>query len=362
MPVDAAVSPQWTPQNRRPIAPKPPMGSTGPSVESAAQGASKTMHQTAASSQIPTSSAQLGHAIVRNVETVLQGKHRQVELALATMVAGGHLLLEDVPGLGKTMLARALAVSVGLSFKRIQFTADLMPSDIVGGPVYNPKDGSFTLRHGPVFAHIVLADEINRANPRAQSALLECMEEGQITLDGQTVSLPAPFTVLATQNPIDMAGTYPLPEAQLDRFLLRLSLGYPDAQTEAGLINAQQFAHPISRLQPVCGPGEFAQLVAAAREVKVAPEVATFITQIVGATRTHPDIRFGASPRGTLGLARVARALSALRGRSYVDPAVVREVAAPVLAHRIIVAPKGSQTPSAESLIQAILKAQSTPR
>ena len=310
----------------------------------------------------PKESAQLAQAIVQNIEKVLQGKRKQVELALATVVAGGHLLLEDVPGLGKTMLARALAVSVGLSFKRVQFTADLMPSDIVGGPVYNPKDGSFTLRPGPVFANVVLADEINRANPRAQSALLECMEEGQITLDGQTIPLPAPFAVLATQNPIDMAGTYPLPEAQLDRFLIRLSLGYPDAATEAELVNAQQFSHPITRLQSVCAPGAFARLVAGARDVSVTPEVANFMASIVGATRKHPSIRFGASPRGTLGLARMARALSCIRGLSYVDPAVVREVAVPVLAHRIIVQTQSAKAKSAEALIQEILQTQPTPQ
>jgi MoxR-like ATPase len=310
----------------------------------------------------PKESALLAQAIVRNIEKVLQGKRQQVELALASIVAGGHLLLEDVPGLGKTMLARALAVSVGLSFKRVQFTADLMPSDIVGGPVYNPKDGSFTLRPGPVFANIVLADEINRANPRAQSALLECMEEGQITLDGQTIPLPAPFVVLATQNPIDMAGTYPLPEAQLDRFLIRLPLGYPDIATEAELVNAQQFSHPITRLQPICAPGSFARLVAGARDVSVTPEVANFMATIVGATRKHPSIRFGASPRGTLGLARMARALSCIRGLSYVDPAVVREVAVPVLAHRIIVQNQGAKAKSAEALIQEILQTQPTPQ
>lgn len=307
-------------------------------------------------------SAQLAQVIVQNIETVLQGKRKQVELALAAVVAGGHVLIEDVPGLGKTMLARALAVSVGLTFKRVQFTADLMPSDIVGGPVYNPKDGSFTLRPGPVFANMVLADEINRANPRAQSALLECMEEGQITLDGQTIALPAPFAVLATQNPIDMAGTYPLPEAQLDRFLIRLSLGYPDAAVEADLVASQQFSHPISRLHAVCSPSVFARLAAGAREVSVTPEVAGFMASIVGATRKHPAIRFGASPRGTLGLARMARALSCIRGLQYVDPAIVREVAVPVLAHRIIVQSQGPKALSAEGLIQEILQTQATPQ
>jgi len=304
----------------------------------------------------------LAQNIVRNIEQVLSGKHVQVELALAALVAGGHMLVEDVPGLGKTMLARALAISIGLEFRRIQFTADLMPSDIVGGPIYNPKDGSFTVHPGPVFTNIVLADEINRGNPRAQSAMLECMEEGQITLDGETLRLPEPFLVLATQNPIDMAGTYPLPEAQLDRFLVRLSLGYPDAAVEAGLINAQQFAHPIKSLAPVCRAGDFARLAAAAKEVHISAEIAHYIAAIVGATRAHPGIRYGASPRGTLALARMARALSCLRGRRHVDPSIVRELAVPVLAHRIIVRTQGAQHQSPEKLIEAVLAAQATPQ
>lgn len=311
---------------------------------------------------MPSPGNQIARDIVRNIETVLRGKHRQVELALATVVAGGHLLIEDVPGLGKTMLARALAVSLGLTFKRIQFTADLMPSDIVGGPVYNPKDGSFMVRPGPAFSHIVLADEINRANPRAQSALLECMEEGQISLDGRTFALPAPFTVLATQNPIDMAGTYPLPEAQLDRFLIRLSLGYPDAATEASLIGAQQFAHPIHSLRAVGDPASFAALVEASRQVTITDEVAAFMTSIVVATRNHAAIQFGASPRGTLGLARMARALSCIRGLHYVDPAVVREIAEPVLAHRVILKSQGGSDRSAASVIAEILAGQRTPK
>ncbi len=309
-----------------------------------------------------TISPEAAPRIINNVETVLRGKHAQVELSLACVLAGGHLLIEDVPGVGKTMLARALAVSLGLSFKRIQFTADLMPSDIVGGPVYNPKDGSFVLRPGPVFSQIVLADEINRANPRAQSALLECMEEGQVTIDGQTVALPRPFAVLATQNPIDMAGTYPLPEAQLDRFLIRLSLGYPDATTEKDLIAAHQFSHPIQALKAVSDANTFDALANAVHRVKIADDVATFIAAIVTATRVHPAIRFGASPRGTLGLARMARALSFLRGRDYVDPAVVRELAIPVLAHRLILKSDMSDAPSVSAVISDILAHQRTPR
>lgn len=301
-------------------------------------------------------------AIIGNIERVIVGKRRAIEYALAAAMAGGHVLFEDVPGLGKTMLARALAVSVGLDFRRIQFTADLMPSDIVGGPVYNPKEGTFALRHGPVFAHVVLADEINRANPRAQSALLECMEEGQVTLDGQTVVLPQPFFVLATQNPIDMAGTYPLPEAQLDRFLVRLSLGYPDRGVEAGLIASQQFAHPIATLQAACRPAEFQLMAAAARNVVLAPELAEFAAGIVAATRAHTHIRHGASPRGTLGLARMARSLSCIRGLTYVDPSVIRELAEPVLAHRIVLQPQAASHRTAAAILQDILAGQPTPR
>lgn len=304
----------------------------------------------------------VAQAIVQNVEKVLIGKHQQVELALATVVAGGHLLLEDVPGLGKTMLARALSASIGLSFKRIQFTADLMPSDIVGGPIYNPKDGSFILRPGPIFANLILADEINRANPRAQSALLESMEEGQITLDGQTITLPAPFAVLATQNPIEMAGTYPLPEAQLDRFLTRLSLGYPDLATETELIGMQQFAHPIHSLKPVCRPDQFVDLIQSAKQVTITKEVAHFIASIVNATRTEPRVKYGSSPRGTLGLARLARAMSCLRGMTYVDPSVVRELAVSVLAHRIVLRKHGTQAVTQADVIRDVLRSQRTPQ
>jgi MoxR-like ATPase len=300
-------------------------------------------------------------AIVANIERVLVGKRPQVELALAAAIAGGHVLLEDVPGSGKTMLARALAISSGLDFKRIQFTADMMPSDILGGPVYNPRDGSFTLRRGPVFASVVLADEINRANPRAQSALLECMEEGQVTLDGQTLPLPQPFVVLATQNPVEMAGTWPLPEAQRDRFLVRLSLGYPTLAQEAGLIAAQQLAHPIRALESVCTPEQFRALAEAARAVTLSDELARYIAGLSAATRRQAGVRHGASPRGTLALARMARALSCVRGEAWVDPATVRELAVPVLAHRLVLQPE-REPHEDQALVQAVLAAAPAPR
>lgn len=307
-------------------------------------------------------SAQVASAVIANVEQVLVGKRAQVETALAAVIAGGHLLIEDVPGLGKTMLARALAVSIGLDFKRIQFTSDLMPSDVIGGPVYNPKDGSFVMRPGPVFANVVLADEINRANPRAQSALLECMEEGQVTIDGHALKMPEPFVVLATQNPIDMAGTYPLPEAQLDRFLVRLSLGYPPLQVEQELIAAQQFQHPIATLRSVCRPEGFRALADSARYTFIAPEIAAYIAAIVAATRNHPGVRFGASPRGTLALARMARALGCVRGIEQVDPSIVRELAVPVLSHRIVSKSSAAGFQAAEAIVREILDATRTPR
>ncbi len=291
-----------------------------------------------------------------NVRKVIVGKDDAVKLALTALLARGHLLIEDVPGLGKTMLARAIAQSLRATFKRIQFTPDLLPSDVTGVTVFDPSRQQFELFRGPVFAQVLLADEINRTSPRTQSSLLESMEERQVTIDGKTHALPELFFVLATQNPIELQGTYPLPEAQLDRFLLRIELGYPKPEEEARILINQIREHPITRLEPVIEVAEVLELQAAVREVRVGPEVLSYITSIAGATRSSPDARLGVSPRGSLALLRAAQARAFLDDRNFISPDDVKSVAPHALAHRILLDPRKAFTGfSSKDLVAQIL-------
>ncbi len=275
--------------------------------------------------------------VAANVERVIVGKHREVRLALVALLCQGHLLIEDVPGTGKTMLARALSRSLDCSFRRIQFTPDLLPTDVTGLSIYNQKTQEFEFRAGPVVSQIVLADEINRATPKTQSALLEAMEEGHMTVDGITRPMPQPFMVIATQNPIEYEGTFPLPEAQLDRFMLRLRMGYPEPMDEMLILDEQKRAHPVDSLTPVANAEEVKAMQAAVRDIYVDPAISDYIVRLVSATRAHPDVYLGASPRGSLALYRAGQALAALTGRDYVIPDDVKLLAEPALAHRIIV-------------------------
>jgi MoxR-like ATPase len=277
-------------------------------------------------------------AIHANVEHVVQGKSREVWLALVTLLAEGHLLIEDVPGVGKTMLAKAMARSIDCSFRRIQFTPDLLPTDVTGVNVFNQERGDFEFKPGAVFANIVLGDEINRASPKTQSALLESMEERQVTVDAVTYQLGVPFMVIATQNPIEHEGTYPLPEAQLDRFMVRLSIGYPDAEAEAGILATHGISSSLDEIGPVTDAPGISAMMAAARQVHVAEALQRYIVDITAATRNHPDIYLGASPRASMMLLRAARAMAASNGRDYVIPDDVKALAVPVLAHRVIAA------------------------
>ncbi len=283
--------------------------------------------------------AQLFEAITANVASVVQGKRDAIHLALVCMLAEGHLLIEDVPGVGKTSLAKALARSIACEWHRIQFTPDLLPSDVSGVSIYNQKTGDFEFRPGPIIAQVVLADEINRATPKTQSALLEAMEERQVTVDGVTHGMPEPFIVLATQNPIEYEGTFPLPEAQLDRFLLRIHLGYPSAVDEVRILEGQQRQHPIESLGAVTGPDELLGMRRAVKEIFVDGAVKDYIVSVVEATRSHGSVYLGASPRGSLALYRTAQARALLDGRDFVLPDDVKALTYATLGHRIIVSP-----------------------
>jgi MoxR-like ATPase len=274
--------------------------------------------------------------MVDAVSSVIRGKDEVVYRSVVALVAGGHLLIDDVPGVGKTTLGRALARAMGGEFRRVQFTSDLLPADILGVNVFDAAEQSFRFRPGPIFCHVLLADEINRTTPRTQSALLQAMEEQQVTLDGTTRSLPDPFFVIATQNPLEHHGTYPLPESQMDRFLMRLSLGYPHREAERGLIEDRELERPLERIEPVLTPEALVQARAEARAVRMDQALLDYVLSIVEATRTHPDLTLGASPRASLWLGRAARAAAYLAGRHFVVPDDVKALVEPVLAHRLI--------------------------
>ncbi|SBS74884.1 conserved hypothetical protein [uncultured Microbacterium sp.] len=297
--------------------------------------------------------AETTDAILASVTRVIDGKPDAVRSALVCMLAEGHLLIEDVPGVGKTMLARALAASVEATVRRIQFTPDLLPGDVTGVSVYNPVDREFEFKPGAIFAHIVIADEINRSSPKTQSALLEAMEEGQVTVDGVSHLLPEPFLVVATQNPLEMEGTYALPEAQRDRFMMRISMGYPDAASEALMLRQRDTVNPLDAVTPVIGSDRVRDLVAWARNVHVSPAIEEYAVGLARATRQHPDLRLGASPRATLQLVRAAKVWAALDEREFVIPDDVAALLEPVFAHRMIAA-RGSSAARGRSMTDAV--------
>ncbi len=301
--------------------------------------------------------------LMDNLNKVLFGKESVVEMVAVALICQGHVLVEDVPGLGKTMLVKGLARSLGCKFSRIQFTPDLLPSDVVGVQIYNQKTMEFQYRPGPVMANIVLADEINRTSPKTQSSLLEAMEERQLTVDGETRPLPQPFMVLATQNPIEYEGTFPLPEAQLDRFLLRLEIGYPSSATEVEIIRAQEHGqHPLESLEKVLEIDELLAVQQEAAQVKLSDGLAAYIVELCNRTRGHSSLYLGASPRGSLGLVRTAKALAWLRGRDYVLPDDIKTMAVPVLAHRVILNPEEKlQGQTAQDVIRKIINSVAVP-
>lgn len=298
-----------------------------------------------------------------NIGQVVLGKPEVVRLCLVSLVAGEHVLLEDVPGVGKTLVAKALARSVSGEFTRVQFTPDLLPSDIVGSSIFNQKSGEFTYNRGPIFANIVLADEINRAPPRTQAALLEAMSDHQVSVDGQTYPLPTPFMVIATQNPFEYEGTYALPESQLDRFLMRISLGYPGREHDRQILTAHRQSEPVNQLQPVVGADQVLQLQAAAREVRVEQSVADYLLDVVHATRSAETLHVGVSTRGTLSLYKACQALAFIEGREFVTPDDIKRLAVPTLSHRVIAKGylQGTQRDMVEGIVRRIMETVPTP-
>jgi MoxR-like ATPase len=294
--------------------------------------------------------------VINNIEKVIVGKRRTVELSVIGLLCQGHLLIEDVPGVGKTMLARSLARSLGCTFSRIQFTPDMLPSDVTGVSIFNQVSREFEFRPGPVMAQVVLSDEINRATPKTQAALLEAMEERQVTVDGVTRALPRPFMVLATQNPIEYEGTFPLPEAQVDRFLLRLRLGYPSSENEIQIMDRQQFQHPFETLEQLVTVDELAEVQEAIKEVYISPSLKRYIVELVRQTRDHGEVYLGASPRGSLSLYRTSQARAAMAGRNFVLPDDIKALAGPTLAHRVILGPGARlRDLTAEQIVNEIL-------
>jgi len=304
----------------------------------------------------------VGDEVVDNVERVIIGKHDKMQLAFVAILCQGHILIEDVPGVGKTMLAKSLARSIGCTFQRIQFTPDLLPSDITGISIFSQKTREFEFRPGPIMAQIVLTDEINRATPKTQSALMECMEEHQVTVDGTTYRMPRPFLIMATQNPIEYEGTFPLPEAELDRFLMRISLGYPRPDEEVRILDAQQFAHPVEALEQVISVEELLEAQEQVKHIYVDSLVKEYIVSLVNATRHYPDVYLGASPRGSLALYKTGQALAALQGRDFVIPDDIKALAEVTLAHRIIVSPSARiKNVDTRDVVRAIMEAVPVP-
>ncbi|HEY2513352.1 MAG TPA: MoxR family ATPase [Polyangiaceae bacterium] len=298
----------------------------------------------------------------RALSGVIRGKPEAIDLMLVGVLGGGHVLIEDVPGVGKTTLAKALSRTFRIGFTRVQFTPDLLPSDILGSEVLSPRDGTFSFHKGPIFTNVLLADEINRASPRTQSALLEAMNESQVTIDGVTHPLPQPFFVLATQNPVDYQGTYPLPEAQLDRFLLRIGVGYPPAEDELAMLFARQFSDPLEKVDPAADASDLADMQAQVRDVEVKESVARYLLRVVAGTRAHRDLELGVSPRGALAYFRAAQARALLRGRKYVTPDDVQVLAPPVLAHRVLLTTQARYGGSTrESIVASIVKELDVP-